>query len=203
MKIAIFQHDYGGGRPRLRRTGARDHRRRAGRPRADHVRQEELAGPACRPHSPAHAARTARLPGGQLQSDPALQPSGSRRRIRHHGAGGVPADVRHQHHLRGHRADRNRHGEGRRAGNPPQAGNARRPDRSGRRGAPRQGSQGDVPQRPGLRHAPGRQGGSPRPGHGDGGRGVWRHVLRDCRRRRRSGLRSRPTKAAKSSGSPR
>ena len=36
--------------------------------------------------------------------------SGGRRRLRHHGAGGVPADVRHEHHLRGHGADRNRHG---------------------------------------------------------------------------------------------
>src|ERR1035441_6477570 len=82
--------------------------------RADHVRQEELAGPERRPHPPAHAARAARLPGVLLQPDLALQPSGSRCRLRHHGAGGVPADVRYQHHLRGHGADRDRHGQGRR-----------------------------------------------------------------------------------------
>src|ERR1035437_5407355 len=54
VAIAIFEHDYSRGCPRLRRTGPGDHGRRAGRSRADHVRQEELAGPERRPHPPAH-----------------------------------------------------------------------------------------------------------------------------------------------------
>src|ERR1035437_4621233 len=65
VAIAIFEHDYSRGCPRLRRTGPGDHGRRAGRSRADHVRQEELAGPERRPHPPAHAARAARLQIGR------------------------------------------------------------------------------------------------------------------------------------------
>ena len=58
-----------------------------------------------------------------------LPPTDPRRgcRLCDHGAGRVPADVRHQHHLRGHRADRKRHGGGAGAGDELHAGNSGRP----------------------------------------------------------------------------
>ena len=58
-----------------------------------------LAGQPRRPAA-ADAARAARLPGGQLQPDPAVDPPGRRRRLRDHGAGRVPGHVRHEHDVR-------------------------------------------------------------------------------------------------------
>ena len=58
--------------------------------------------------APADAARAARLPGRELQSHPALDRPGGRRRLRDHGAGRVPGDVRHQHDVRRDRAARDR-----------------------------------------------------------------------------------------------
>src|ERR1022692_259749 len=68
---ALLQHDHRRRRARLRRAGPRDYRRRPERSRRYHVREENVSRTALRRPAPAHAARAARLSGGQLQPDSA------------------------------------------------------------------------------------------------------------------------------------
>ncbi len=77
-------------------------------PGDDDVRQDDLAPGQPRRPAAADAARAARLPGGELQPDPAVEPPGRGRRLRDHGAGRVPRDVRHEHDVRRDRPARDR-----------------------------------------------------------------------------------------------
>ena len=106
------------GRGRARGGRARSgHRRRCGgRPGRHDVRGDDLAAGQPRRPAPADAARAARLPGRQLQPHPAVERPGRRRRLRDHGAGRVPGDVRHQHDVRGDRPARDRDAADDRAG---------------------------------------------------------------------------------------
>ena len=173
-------------------------------PGAHDVRQDDLAPGEPRRPPAADAARAARLPGRELQPDPAVEPSRGGRRLRDHGAGRVPGHVRHEHDVRRHRPARDR-----------DAADARAGHRAGPRGAGRA--------HPG--HAPTCRDGKvtgvtfrnvpafathidapvevPQLGTVDGRRRLRRDVLRHRRRRARSGSGSPRTRAPTSSGSPR
>ena len=186
---ATGQPDLGGGSPCLRRARPRHHRRRPRRPRGDDVREDEAPAAARRRPAQAHASRAARLPRGELQPDPAADAARGRRRLCDHGAGRVPADVRHEHDLRYDGAARDRDGPDAGALHGPGAGGAGGARRRARALRRRQSDQCHVPQRAGVRRAsgPGRR--SAATGHRDGRRRVGRDVLRH---RRRGRLRSAP-----------
>ena len=86
---------------------------------AHDVRGDDLAPGAPRRPAPADAARAARLPGRQLQPHPARRGDpGGGRRLRDHGAGRVPGDVRHEHDVRRDRPARDRDAADDRAASP-------------------------------------------------------------------------------------
>ena len=160
------------------------------------------AGQPRRPPS-ADAPGAARLSGGELQPHPQAGRSGGRRRVRDHGTGRVPRDVRHEHDVRRDRPARDRDaadGRARHRADPrgPGRGHPRPGGLLGRKGHRRH-----VPQRPGLRDAPRRAGRGADAGHGRRRRRVRRDVLRHRRSGARSGSGSARTRAPTSSGSPR
>ena len=174
----------GGRRPRGRRAGAGDRRRREGVAGRHDVRGDDLAPGAPRRPAPADAARAARLPGRELQPHPAVVRPRGRRRLRDHGAGRVPRDVRHEHDVRRDRPARDRDAADDRARHRADARGAGRADpRHGRRARDGKVTARHVPQRAGLRDAPRRAGRGAAPRHGHGRRGVRRDVLRHRRRR--------------------
>ena len=149
------------------------------------VREDDLAPgePRRRPRCACCASRAAIRPPTAISILPPTRPE-RRRRLRDHGAGRIPGHVGHQHDLRRHGAARDRHDADDRARHRADARGAGGADP---RDAPtaRDGkvTRRDVPERAGLRGAPrrARRGAAPR--HGDGGRRLRRHVLRDRRRR--------------------
>ncbi|CAI8007127.1 4-hydroxyproline 2-epimerase 1 [Geodia barretti] len=139
---------HSGGGPACRgRTREGDRRWRPRCPRRDDVSEDAVPGAPRRRPPQTHAPGAPGLSGGQLQPGAASHPSRCGRRLRDHGADRVPADVGDEHHLHRHRAHRDRHGAGGRAGDrthPGDPGGAH-PGAGKRRG--RQGDPGDSRER--------------------------------------------------------
>ena len=173
----------GGRRTRGRRAGAGHRRRREWRGGRHDVRGDDLAPGAPRRPASADAARATRLPGGQLQPDPPVVASRSRRGLRDHGAGRVPGDVRHEHDVRRDGPARDRDGADDRAVHRTDSRVTGRPDPGQGRVPRRQGHGRHVPKRAGLRdtHRGTRRG--PPSRHRDRRCRVRRDVLRHRRGR--------------------